>query len=295
MSKTLKTSILASFIGLWLTSYLTSEYQNYLGYLLIFSFGILHGANDLVLIGQFKTSRKPSFLKILAFYVSIVLISASFFVIFPFFALLFFIIISAYHFGEQHWEQILKNTSPFWKRTFQFCYGMVIFLSLFEINQKEVIDIIRQISGVTLPTFLFFYLLTGFLSVLMGLSYYIYQKSESFRSFLVEQILFLIVLTIIFKVSSLIWGFAIYFIFWHSLPSLNDQIEFIYGKYSLKNLWKYIKTAFPYWAVSILGVGMLYVLFHSTHYFEALFFSFLASITFPHFIIILKMFQKESA
>jgi Brp/Blh family beta-carotene 15,15'-monooxygenase len=295
MSKTLKTSILASFIGLWLTSYLTPEYQNYLGYLLIFSFGILHGANDLVLIGQFKTSRKPSFLKILAFYVSIVLISASFFVVFPFFALLFFIIISAYHFGEQHWEQILKDTPPFLKKTFQFCYGMVIFLILFEINQVEVVSIINQISSVMFPHELFLYLLASFLLVLMTLSYYIYQKSDSFRSFLVEQMLFLIVLTIIFKVSSLIWGFAIYFIFWHSLPSLNDQIQFIYGKYSMENLWKYIKTAFPYWAVSILGVGMLYFLFHTTHYFEALFFSFLASITFPHFIIILKMFQKENS
>ena len=293
MSKVLKTSIVASFIGLWLTSFITAEYQNYLGFLLIFSFGILHGANDLVLIRQFKTSKKRSFIKILLNYLLIVFISASFFIMIPFIVLIFFIIVSAYHFGEQHWSLILNNTNKTISRLFQFSYGMVILFLLFEINQKEVIEIVYQISNVLIPAQLIIYLLLSFLFLMICLSYYIFTKSETFKNNLIEQILYLIVFVIIFNVASLIWGFAIYFIFWHSIPSLHDQIKFLYGTSNFSNLLKYIKSAFIYWILSLFGIGILYYLLKETHYFNALFFSFLASITFPHSIIILKMFQKE--
>jgi len=97
---------------------------------------------------------------------------------------------------------------------------------------------------------------------------------------------------VVFKSSSLIWGFTIYFIFWHSIPSLHDQIIFLYGKYSLAHFKKYVKTAFGYWILSIIGIAVLYVLAKDLIIFDALFFSFLASITFPHALVILRMFKK---
>jgi Brp/Blh family beta-carotene 15,15'-monooxygenase len=109
---------------------------------------------------------------------------------------------------------------------------------------------------------------------------------------ILEQLFYLVVLMVIFKSSSLIWGFAIYFIFWHSIPSLHDQIIFLYGNYSLDHFKKYVKTAFWYWVLSIIGITVLYVLAKDLVIFDALFFSFLASITFPHALVILKMFKK---
>jgi beta-carotene 15,15'-dioxygenase len=86
-----------------------------------------------------------------------------------------------------------------------------------------------------------------------------------------------LVFAVIFKVGSLIWGFALYFIFWHSIPSLNDQIRFIYGNYSFNNFKLYLKSALAYWLISLLGIVIV---------------SFLAAITFPHAYVILKMFKK---
>jgi Brp/Blh family beta-carotene 15,15'-monooxygenase len=108
----------------------------------------------------------------------------------------------------------------------------------------------------------------------------------------VEELLYLVVFAILFKMGSLIWGFALYFIFWHSNPSLHDQIKFLYGKYSFNNFMLYFKSAFIYWIISLVGIFVLYGIFKNETIFDALFFSFLAAITFPHTFVILKMFKK---
>ena len=102
------------------------------------------------------------------------------------------------------------------------------------------------------------------------------------------------VLAVIFNSSSLIWGFSIYFILWHSVPSLLDQISFIYGDLKKINIIKYIKNAFPYWLVSIIGIIILFYIFKDEKHFYSLFFAFIAAVTFPHAIVMMSMFTKKS-
>ena len=101
-----KISIITSFLGLWLTSYLSDNNKIIFGFFLIFTFGILHGANDLVLINRIEMKKKRPFIKIIISYVIIVLLSVILFTSLPTLALLLFIIVSGYHFGEQHWQII---------------------------------------------------------------------------------------------------------------------------------------------------------------------------------------------
>ena len=292
MYKVQKITVITSFLGLWLTSYLSDKNQLILGFILIFTFGILHGANDLVLISQLKNRNKQSFFKILISYIAIVLISALLFTKIPIVALTLFILVSAYHFGEQHWQDIEKNGNKIITKIFQFNYGLIILLLLFIFNKKEVIEIVFKITTVSIAektiSIAFFIVLLFFLIN----TYILYKKSETFKNIIIEQLFYLVLLCLIFKVSSLIWGFTIYFIFWHSIPSLNDQIRFLYGKYSFTNFKKYFKSAFLYWIISLVGISILYFISKDLIIFDALFFSFLASITFPHAIVILKMYKK---
>lgn len=292
MYKVQKITVITSFLGLWLTSYLSDTNQLVLGFILIFTFGILHGANDLVLISQLETRNKQSFFKILISYIAIVLISALLFTKIPIIALTLFILVSAYHFGEQHWQDIEKNENKIITKIFQFNYGLIILLLLFIFNKKEVIEIVFKITTVSIAektiSIAFFIVLLLFLIN----TYILYKKSETFKNIMIEQLFYLVLLCLIFKVSSLIWGFTIYFIFWHSIPSLNDQIRFLYGKYSFTNFKKYFKSAFLYWIISLVGISILYFISKDLIIFDALFFSFLASITFPHAIVILKMYKK---
>lgn len=286
-----KISIITSFAGLWLTSYLSDNNQIFLGFFLIFTFGILHGANDLVLIHQIKNTKKTTFVKIIVSYLLIVTSSVVLFTLLPLLALLLFILVSGYHFGEQHWASLIETKTSI-RKLFELIYGLFILAVLLYINAAEASKIIFEITGLLLPL-TFFTLSTVVLSILLLISTYVMTREHSdFKKNIIEQLFYLIVLVVIFKSSSLIWGFTIYFIFWHSIPSLNDQIIFLYGEYSLVNFKKYVKTAFGYWMLSIIGIVVLYVWAKDLIIFDALFFSFLASITFPHALVILKMFKK---
>ncbi len=293
MSKNSNLSILASFLGLWATSFFEQKIQIIIGFLLIFSFGILHGANDLVVLKKLNAFNRPtSFIKLILSYLIVVLFSTLLFIIIPWLALLLFVLVSGYHFGEQHWQELEVSHSKWIKPLFHFNYGILILLLLFVFHIKEVEEIIYSITNVNtafinLPYFLLFFGVT-----LLGFFAYFYFRSIEFQKKIIEELLYLAVFGILFKVGSLIWGFALYFIFWHSIPSLHDQIRFLYGSYSFANFKLYFKDASLYWIISLLGIGLLYILFRNETIFDALFFSFLAAITFPHAYVILKMFRK---
>ena len=287
-----KITVLLSFLGLWLTSFLSNENQLIFGFSLIFTFGILHGANDLVLINQLEQKKKKTLLKILASYVLVVLVSVLLFTKIPLVALVLFILVSGYHFGEQHWQSKIKDGNKQLLKIFQFNYGLLILILLFYFNKIEVIKIILQITSMEISSSEIDLVLIAVVTLVILTSYYLRKSSESFRESIIEQLFYLGLLSVIFKASSLIWGFTIYFIFWHSIPSLNDQIIFLYGKYTISNFKKYFKSAFLYWIISLIGIGVLYLVAKDLIIFDALFFSFLASITFPHAIVILKMYEK---
>jgi Brp/Blh family beta-carotene 15,15'-monooxygenase len=286
-----KLSIITSFAGLWLTSYLSDTNQLIFGFFLIFTFGILHGANDLVLINQFESKKKTTFIKIIVSYVVIVISSVILFTVLPVLALIMFLLVSGYHFGEQHWAPLIETKSNF-RKLFELIYGLFIIIVLLYINAEEVSKIIFEITNFNLP-YSYFSIATIAISILLFIAAYVMTlKVRDFKNNILEQLFYLVVLIVIFKSSSLIWGFTIYFIFWHSIPSLNDQIIFLYGKFNLNHFKEYVKTAFWYWIISIIGITVLYFLAKDLIIFDALFFSFLASITFPHAIVILKMFKK---
>ena len=286
-----KISIITSFLGLWLTSYLSDNNQIIFGFFLIFTFGILHGANDLVLINRIEKKKKRPFIKIIISYVIIVLLSVILFTSLPTLALLLFIIVSGYHFGEQHW-QIISYERNLVSKLFELTYGLFILGLLLNFNSSEVSKIIIEITSINLSPIVYKVIVLVLGLFLVCFSYLMAIKSSDFKKNILEQFFYLVLLCVIFKSSSLIWGFTIYFIFWHSIPSLNDQIIFLYGSYSFTHFKNYLKTAFWYWFVSLCGITLLYYAAKDLIIFDALFFSFLASITFPHAIVILKMFKK---
>ena len=294
MSKTLKLSVITSFVGLWLTSYLSNKYQIIVGFILILSFGVLHGANDLVLINNLKSDKKLNFRELIILYILLIAISALLFTTIPILALLLFILFSSYHFGEQHWNEIVTINKNSYSSVFHFIYGLLILLLLFYINTNEVIAIIYEITQFRISAALIEVTLLVCLVLFSISTIKMYIDSTEFRKNIIEQLFYLLVLVIVFKVSSLIWGFAIYFIFWHSIPSLNDQITFLYGSSTWANCKLYFKTAFPYWCISLIGIFGLYYIAKDMLVFDALFFAFLASITFPHCIVILNMFKNKS-
>ena len=286
-------SIVSSFMGLWITSLLPEAFELFLGFILIFTFGMVHGSNDIMIVDKLSKKTNSTFFKILSTYLIVVTAAILIFYFIPVLALVLFILFSAYHFGEQHWEEVLSNLNLPLQKIFFFCYGLLILYMVFLFNVEAVIEIIYEItslevndiyaSEVTQILFVILFLITGKA---------VYKKQIAIKSVL-RELFSLLVFAIIFNSSSLIWGFTIYFIFWHSIPSLLDQITFIYGDLKKKSILKYVKAALPYWLVSLVGIAVLFLIFKDEKHFHSLFFAFIAAVTFPHAIVMLRMFSKK--
>ena len=266
--------------------------QNLIALLGIFSFGILHGANDLKIIDK-NFGKNQIKIKGLFFlsYVFVVILGIGIFYWIPGIALISFVIVSCYHFGEQHLERIMDFKKG--KAFFYFTYGAFIFLMLFSLHYNETVKVIFQISGKVLPfTFFIYSLLLTSLSIIIQ-AFFHFKKSK----LLMQEFLLLGLLALLFASSNLLFSFGIYFVVWHSLPSLNSQIKFLYdGKVSDKTGYKkYIKASFLYWILALGSLAGVYFFADiSREQFLPLFFSFLAAITFPHAIVMERMFSFNS-
>lgn len=294
MNKIYNLSILLSFFGLWVTSIFSGTLEIVLGFILIFSFGILHGSNDILLINSITNGKtKHPFVRVLITYLLTVFAAVIVFYFIPLLALVLFIVFSAYHFGEQHWEYHNLLVPEKLKHIFYFVYGLFVLQLLFVLNPNGVIEVVYAITNYTLHqdiisyTFFSNVLVLGLLTIILSL------KSYLNTSILLKELFYLLVFAIIFKVSTLIWGFTIYFILWHSVPSLFEQVNFIYGTFNKKNIIRYCKTALPYWLLSLIGMVVVYLLFKEEQIFYAIFFSFIAAVTFPHALVINKMFLNK--
>jgi len=284
-------AIVASFFCLWLDSLLSNNVQIIVGFILILTFGILHGANDLLLIKKIDINKEQmSLQKTLLYYTVVVAIGSLLFWVIPWFALLLFILVSGYHFGEQQWENLEKSILF---KIFEFAYGLLILMLLFIFHIKEVQEVIQNITSVHVPESYFIVGLAINIVALVALGIYYSTKLIEFKNRVLLETFYLVVFAVLFRVSSLIWGFAIYFIIWHSIPSIINQIKYLNGEFNKKNFWKYIKSAFVYWMISLIGIATLYLLFKDIKIFNALFFSFLAAITFPHVLVIFILFKKK--
>jgi Brp/Blh family beta-carotene 15,15'-monooxygenase len=249
------------------------------------SFGIIHGANDLLLL-KININNNDSIISLLIPYLIMVISSGIFFYFTPSLALIFFVLFSSYHFGEHQWTIFIDKKEKKLE-LFYFIYGLFLFSLLFWLNNTEVGEIIFDITGLNIVLKFYDYLLyfsTGGLLLLSFLNFRYLSDQFIVQSFL------LILLSIIFYNSSLILSFGIYFVFWHSIPSIIEQSQYIYGSNNMTSFLNYFKSSFLYWTISIIGLLLMYYFLKDyQNLLISIFFSFLAAITFPHTLVIFKI------
>ena len=171
-------------------------------------------------------------------------------------------------------------------------YGSIIFGLLFSLQWLDTHVIIYEISELFISKKtieLYFYL--AFTTFFLISLYY-----KNLRKILWIETILIIFLGFFFSKASLLLSFSIYFVFWHSIPSILDQLNFLYDKDNSRKM-KYFFSSLPYWIISLLGLFAFYFYFHTKpETFLPLFFSFLAAITFPHTIVMgwLKIYKPDA-
>jgi len=279
-------------IFLTLSYLLSANYQDMIGFALVLSVGLIHGANDLLIIkkNSKSTSNYSQFRTFFA-YIGVVFVGLIFFYLIPSFALIAFILVSIYHFGEQHLEaipitRILKNNYRFISIV---SHGIILFTIIFMNN-------INTVNNVFL-SFKINFLNSSTLNIILITSSIVYISTlvinKYLTSFIFSEILFFVLFYFLSLTSTLILCFSVYFIFFHSILSIKDQVKYIYGSNDNNSLKRYLLNSMPYFILAIIFLILFY------NYTEIdnsdllpIIFTFLAAITFPHVIVIEKMYRS---
>jgi|688.fasta_scaffold30160_5 Brp/Blh family beta-carotene 15,15'-monooxygenase len=280
--------IYITFIGLWIISFASKNFQFFFSFLLILTFGILHGANDFLIIDKIYKS-KSLFYKFL--YLALIIVSLSYFIYSPKVSLIVFVIFSSFHFGEQHYLElnIKKNNLS---NLYKLILGLLIFNIIFYFKIEKVAQIISSILSFNVDLKFLEYSLMVFFLLFLSISLYFLQKKYYSSNNFLFSFFILVLFLIIVVISDLMWGFAIYFIIWHTIPSIKSQILFLYDEFNKDNLIKYIKKAVMYWILAMVFLYIFFLYLSKSNMFDIAFFSFLNAITLPHAILIHKMLNS---
>lgn len=256
----------------------------------VLTIGVIHGSNDLFILSKTLTTSKNTPFAFLFFsYTLFVLIMVLALNRVPQWALLLFVSASAFHFGEQQWHNSsYVNTAKL--NMFYGAYGTFLFSLLFYTHANQTTEIIYDIANLLITEdFLWSLLiLSGILLLIASLVNFNQIKEQLFF-----QLVILLVLILLFSQTSLVWSFSVYFVLWHSIPSLREQANVLFP-YSKTPILAYMRHALLYWIMAMVGFGFIsFFCTDNTTSLLALFFSFLAAITIPHVVVIFWMHKKK--
>lgn len=284
------TSIFLTLLSIAVSVFFDIRTETILAVVLVLTIGIIHGANDIKIIQKYRLSTTSFSQYLVGYIVTVISVGLIFFLI-PAIALLIFVIISGYHFGEQHFHSLKIAHQPL-RLGFYATYGLSVLMLLLYCNSIESLKVIEQISGWVLSKLVLLIILGCSSLMLLG-SVLILRKNRSLV-FWIKEVAVLCLLYAVFEVSSLVWGFAVYFVFWHAIPSLLDQVRFLNGAITKASILRYIKSSLLYWFMAILGLLVFIYFFKDRDgLLLSLFFTFLAAITFPHVLVMHGLFHKE--
>lgn len=248
---------------------------------LILSVGLLHGSNDLVIYKN-VTGAKWKYLIINYLIVGAIFLVS--FYISPLLCLLLFVLVSAYHFGQELYESENLNSSLL----DNLILGILIFLMMFVFNAEEFSQVYQDLTSfqvsetwllyITIASGIFF---TAFLLIALA-------KNRISNKTAVSQVIGIMFLALLFYGLDLITSFTVFFVFWHSLPSMRSQMKHLYANNN--SLLKYVKDAAPIYLISLTGIAVAYFALFDQRFFNQFALLIAIIVTVPHIIIIHKLY-----
>ncbi|MGY6742448.1 MAG: Brp/Blh family beta-carotene 15,15'-dioxygenase [Cecembia sp.] len=219
--------------------------------IILLTIGIPHGALDHLLLNP-KISNQ-GLVKFIFKYLAIISLYLIVWIFLPVPALLAFLLMSAYHFGQSHFLGIALQSR---KKTTYLVTGVfylsVIFWGDFDHTATILIGIvdISPLANFGWPIILGSFLLSNVLLI-----------KNSFSDWRWYSIEMLIIGVLLYQLPLLV-GFIIYFGFWHALPSMTEEyqsLKWYLGKDRLKN---FIKRMMPFTAASLGGMWVILAVFY---------------------------------
>lgn len=255
----------------------------------ILLFGIPHGAIDHLLERHFykENNRFPNSRRFILWYVLCMLAYLVVWALLPFRALLIFIALGIYHFGQEFIEE--SSTAPNRKVGF-LLWGSLILVMPLLFHYEDSVAYVLETTGITLPSASSLQLnLLAFSIPIANLLYfsYLYFKNKIKPSAFVHVLAQIIVWTLVYWNTPFIIGFTLYFVIFHSFNSMQHQYEALLHfkkKYRIKN---YLRDLSAFTLLSYCGVVFLFFFIDGQEWQQLMLYSlvFISILTLPHMMV----------
>ena len=276
---------------IWLSLYMSAQVELMVSGVFVLSLGLMHGSNDINLLeGNRQKYKQMNKWKLILSYVgfgAVIFLSVFYF---RRIGMLFFLGFSSYHFGEQHLHHRLKELP---RRGIHFVtYGLFIFLLMFATHAQEVTYLVIHMIGLDIsgvPLVALTQIVFGVLLLMWLIDYRFFKKN------ILRELFYLLLFLVVFYNTDLYLAFAVYFVVWHAIPSIRDQILLQETLVNKATLIAYFKKSAIYWIISLVGVFALAQAFYvfGEQLLPVLFAASVA-ITFPHVYLIRKLLSVRA-
>ena len=290
-------TLLIALFGLVLPSDLIEPYLIPVGCFLII-LGIPHGAGDLRIFREVVKGNhdvKQILLRFGFFY----LLTSGLFVLLwfyvPVYALLLFLLVSAFHFGQSHWHE-REFRSSFERAGTMITWGIALLGLPILLYWDQSVVIIREITGqgLTISDWRYPLIFLLVMSNLVNLARLRDRQVIDGQEFKEESFAFLS-LTALFFCTPLLIGFAVYFVLWHSSVAMRDQLVFFRRGGERYNQKKYLREVIGLTMLALVLLASAYRILGDTlnqGLNLGVLFLFIAVITMPHSLLMNQLYEQ---
>lgn len=276
---------------------LSMQSQFMISMLLIFTVGIAHGSVDNIIYMK-KTKVKP--LRFYIIYLLLVGVYATIWFIFPIFAVVSFLLISAYHFGQSQLVDCFRKENLLHKILY-ISWGIALLSALLNIKQDEILFSLNQyedlrIFAAAFDTTYIHYLHIGSTLTSVFLLLYFAATKQLLAGRIFFEYFILILINVSFAALPALLGFTLYFTFLHSLKVLEDEFQFLKNK-EHHQLWNFVKQLLPNTAISIAAMLLIFAGIHFDYIqlsYGFVLLVLISSITFPHVFVMEKFYNSQA-
>ena len=262
----------------------------------IATFGVAHGAIDHVLYQLKMKSKSRSNILFIAIYVSVAIVFAGIWYLFPALALVIFLGVSAYHFGQSQFSEDLR-LSQISKSLFYLSWGglvisfMLFFQPTYFLSLKGLDNIFLKVLSflANYSTYLTFFFLVLFL-------FFLFTNRSQFKPQQIGMELFILALVACsFYLLPAFVAFSLFFVVIHSGKVIGQEFDFCKKNLKIQSAFSFAKLFMPLTLVSLLSIVLLVLLMShfssGTSYIGFALLILLSSITIPHAMVMEKFYD----
>jgi Brp/Blh family beta-carotene 15,15'-monooxygenase len=259
-------------------------------------FGISHGAVDHILYKQSSTLTLAQFYGV---YIGLMGIYAALWYVSPKMALMSFLLLSAFHFGQSQWGGYTSVPVRL-RNLLAFVWGGFVLSVLFVPHKQDLQEIAATAGDLDFLELLYDHSLRN-LALIFGVATGILALTFlgkgwiSLNQFLLESVMLLLVL-VAFVYLPLLLGFVAYFAIVHSFRMLEEEYDLLLRAGFISSFSGFLSAIFPLTVLSIFGglvlVGLIQweVISISVSF---LLIVLISLITFPHSIVMHGLYKKN--